>query len=112
MGEQCCKTGQLDPGQLQNFLNRKQVCINGDCQSILQRYGADPKVTAALEAAVSQQSNRTAARSSTYRLQKEATQLARDYRAAVLNSGQVPTPAEIEQLKLFSMKILIINILK
>ena len=49
------ETGQLDPGQLQNFIEQKQVCINGDCQSIIQRYGADPNVTGALEAAVQKQ---------------------------------------------------------
>ena len=94
------ETGQLDPGELQKFIEEKQVCINGDCQSVIQRYGADPNVTGALEAAVQKQSsNRTAASQQLTMAKKEATQLARTYLSTVMQSGQVLTPAEKELLK-------------
>ena len=97
--EAAVETGQLDPGELQNFIEQKQVCINGDCQSIIQRYGADPNVTGALEAAITKQkSNRTAADQKLTVAKKEATALARNYRAAIYQSGQVITPAEKELL--------------
>ena len=97
--EAAVETGQLDPGELQNFIEQKQVCINGDCQSIIQRYGADPNVTGALEAAITKQkSNRTAADQKLTVAKKEATALARNYRAAIYQSGQVLTPAEKELL--------------
>jgi len=93
------ETGQLDPGKLQQFIEQKQVCINGDCQSIIQRYGADNNVTAALEAAVKKQSsNRTAASQALTTSKKEATQLARTYLSTVMQSGQIITPAEKQLL--------------
>ena len=93
------ETGQLDPGELQKFIEEKQVCINGDCQSVIQRYGADPNVTGALEAAVQKQSsNRTAASQALTASKKEATQLARSYLSTVMQSGQTITPAEKELL--------------
>ena len=72
------ETGQLDGGELQQFIQQKQVCINGDCQSIIQRYGADSTVTGALEAAITQQSrNRTAASQQLTLLQTKQNQIAR-----------------------------------